>query len=897
MSTSPGPFLRRLASFLVRGPDARFMIGDLHEGYQRDLTRSGSRLRAQRRFIANAIGSAFVLWRGRLSIPPQIPGMSLLDLKLAVRMLGKHPGLTAVAVFALALGIPASLAPFHLIRTISATLPFEDGERIVGVRHRPTMDSEGNPATFHAFETWRANLKSFEHLSASYSDHHNIIAEDGSTRPFTGSWMSASTWRLLQVPPLLGRPLLAADEVAGAPDVVVIGYDVWRTFLAADPGVLGRTIKVGDIPHTIVGVMPEGFLFPRSDNLWLPLRAGPLQSAPGDGPQLLVYGKLKPGVTRERALAEMSSVHRGLADAYPEVYGKLAPEIVPFTHLTIGNVREQWMAIAVMQLVALVLLTVACGNVGTLILARTAARSGELAVRTALGASRGRIVSQLFAESLVLAVLSTGIGLAIAAYVANRVEQMQRDSGDALPFWFDLSLDYRTMVPAMALAVFSAVVAGVFPALKATGKGIQATMQQMGNRGTVRFGYATTALIVTEVALGVVCLFGGLGAYRFWKASVPAEMSIRPQEFLTVRLALPNHALSAQLQEPDTNAMHARSAAVQREVMQRLSEEPGVGGVAVANRMPGQNHPEQRIEVDGGFETDDRRGHPVYRNFVDVGFFTGLGQPILQGRNFAPDDVPAETGAPSRFVIVNTSFVQRVLRGRNAIGQRVRYAGTPGKDPGPWHEIIGVVGHLGMTNVEALIDDAGMYHPYRPNGIDHARMAVRPAMDPMAFVPRLREIVASIDPDVLVLDPRPMHTLGEEDQNAMAWTIFAILVVAGIAVVLSVAGLYALMAFTVAQRRHEIGVRAALGADSANIISLIAKRAAFQLTVGIAIGVVVTTVLMTKFAPPTALTPLHSWPLMLTGACASVILVGLIACAAPARRGLSIRPIEALKAT
>lgn len=783
---------------------------------------------------------------------------------------------------------------------MGATLPFEGGDEILGLRHRDMARGYQAPGSIHDYTVWRETLGSFQQIGAASQERYNIIAEDGRSRPYRGSRMSASSFAMARVRPMLGRTLLESDEVIGAPDVVVLAHDVWQSFLHGVPDVLGRTVKISGVPHTVVGVMPEGLYFPDYEYLWLPLRAGPLASMPASGPRMLIYGRLSEGVTEAQATAEMTSIRAGLTEAHPQVYDELRPEIVPYTYLVTGNPPDMWKGIAALQLFALVLLAVACGNVGTLILARTAARSGEIAVRTALGASRARIVSQLFVESLVLAVVSTGIGLAVALFVADRMGRMHTSEGD-MPFWMDVGrVDVSIVVLALGLAVFCAVIAGVIPALKATGRGIQANMQRMGSaRAGVRFGHATTALIVAEVALGVVCLFAGGVAYRVLGMTEPGEMIIDPEGFLTAELRLPDHVFPSRDDTAGVNAFHARLTSMQREMARRLSAEQGVRGVAFAQYMPGLGHPEGRVELDDGEQRDGAGGERVLRNWVDIGFFSGLGQRVVHGRDFAASDLPAREGEPSKVVIVNTTFVERVLRGRNAIGQRVRNTALPGEEPGPWYEIIGVVGPLGMMdfmNFNAMVDDAGMYHPVPPSALLPQRMAIHVAADPVAFVPRLHAIVATVDPDALVARAMPMDDLGVEDRRATQWMIFALVIVAAIAVVLSIAGLYALMSFTVAQRRQEIGVRTALGAGSGSIITLIAKRATVQLTIGVALGIGAVAMLVHLQLPDTELTPLRGWPLVATAAGVVVVLIGAAACLAPIRRGLRIRPIEALRA-
>ena len=819
--------------------------------------------------------------------------VSLLDVKLAWRMLAKYPGLTLVAVFALAIGIPASLAPTHLLNMFEVTLPFEDGERIVGLRHRYIAELEPSPGSIHEFTVWRGALTSFEHVGAARSDRYNLIAEDGRTRPYRGSRMSASSFAIVRVTPLMGRPLIPGDELTGAPDVVVLGFDAWQSLFDGDRSVVGRSLRVGGTPHTVVGVMPEGFLFPENDHFWIPLRGGGLESRPGEGPDLWIYGRLADGVTETRALAEMTAIHRGLVEQHPTVYTELRPEIVPFTYVTTGNPAAMAWIFGSMQLFALVLLAVACGNVGTLVLARTAARSGEIAVRTALGASRARIVSQLFVESLVLALLSTGIGLLIAAFVAERVSLVWYP--DQLPFWFDFSVDRRTVLPALGVAVFCAVVAGVLPALKATSRGIRVNMERTGaGHSSVRFGRATTALIVAEVAIGVVCLFAGVVASRMMIANTPPPMQIRAEQFLAAELRLPEPEAGRSGAAPQSEAFRARLASVQRELVRRLTEEPGVRGVALAEALPKQFHSSGRVEVEGDAAGAAGDAQVVLSGRVDVGFFAALEQPIYEGRDFAPSDLAA--AERSTAVIVNTTFVDRVLRGRNPIGQRIRYAVPAGAEPGPWYEIVGVVGHLGMIEQDPTPDDAGLYHPGLLGALYPLRMAIHLTGDPTAFAGRLREIAGAVDPEALILNPVSLDALEWADRLAMRWTIVALGAVAAIAIVLSVAGLYAIISFTVVQRTHEIGVRAALGADSVDIMGLIVRRALGQLAVGITIGVAVTAAIVVKgFGADASFSPLAGWPLMLGATAVAVVLIGVAACVVPTLRGLRIRPIEALR--
>ena len=885
--------LRRLASLLVRGPDAPIVLGDLDESMRRDLERGMSPGRARLRYLKNAMGSASSLWRERIRrglrrLPA--PPVSLLDVKLGVRMLFKHPGLTAVTVFALALGIPASLGPFHLLNMFETTLPFDEGERIVGLGHSYVGRREAAGGTFHLYSVWRETVSSMDEIGAARSERFNLAPEDGPVAPWRGARMTASTFRILRVLPLLGRPLLDADEVVGAPDVVVLGYDPWQSIFGGDPSAVGRTLRIGGTPHTVVGVMPEGFLFPARDHLWIPLRTGPTPDAAGTGPDLWIYGRLADGITQAQAQSELTNIERGLDEAFPDAYAHVRPEVVPFTYMASGITLETRWIFAPIQLVALLLLAVACGNVGTLIMARTATRSGEVAVRTALGASRTRIVSQLFIESLLLALLATGIGLVLAHAVTERIGQL--DVWDDMPFWLDWGLTPRTVAQALGLAVFSAVLAGVLPAIKATGGRIQGNLQRAAARGSrVRFGRATTALIVTEVALGVACVFAGWATYQWIPRLDPPQMAIRSERFLSARLTIPEPVHLARGDDAAREEVPRRIVSLQLELARRLEAEPAVRGVAFASTLPGQYHPGGRVEVEGVPPTEDGRGHLVRRARVDIGFFEGFGQPILGGRDFALSDLPAADDEQSAAVIVNTEFVERVLGGGSAIGMRVRYVASGSRGPGPWYEIVGVVGPLGMIDPETP-SGAGLYHPAAADGLAPLRVAIHLTDDPRMFAERLREIAADIDPAALIDDPMPLSEVLSVDRALIRWVTFVVMAIAGISIVLSVASLYALMSFTVAQRTREIGLRSALGADPTTIMSVVVRRALVQLSLGVLIGVAGTVVLLRVVVLEQMIA---GWPLLLAGAAAAVLLVGLAACVPPTLRGLSIRPMDALR--
>lgn len=841
-----------------------------------------------RLFFSLAI-NALAVWLEKISRP----GASWLDVKLAVRMLIRQPGLTLVAIFALAIGIPVGLLPLHVLDSLSRPLPVEGGETIVMVRNYDKAASRDVDRPLHDFLRWRAELSSFADLALTRADLYNVIADDARAAPVRGSEVTASFFSLLRVPPQLGRPLTAADEAAGAPQVVVIGHQLWLSRMGGVPDVVGKPIRIGNVPHTVVGVMPDGFLFPYRDHLWLPLRYSPADTAPGAGPSGRVMGRLADGVSVEQARREIEFLGQQMASQYPQTHAQIQPRVLPYTSvLTEIDSPEAKLGILVTQALAILLLALACANVGILILARAATRTAELAIRTALGASRARIVSQLFVESLVLAVAAAGVGLLVLQAAARGPVEVLA----ALPFWVDFDVSIRTTALAMSLAILSAAIAGVLPALKATSAGVQAAIQGASSgRSGIRFGRGYSALIVSEVAIGV--WFLTLGWTLLPSAvSEPGGLGIRTDEYLSAALRIPRVDRSTGEETSDRPELVRRVAVAHRDLVRALDAEPGVGPVAIASALPGMSsHASRYVQIEGLPRPPGAPApaHLVSVARVDIGYFDALEQPILNGRKFNAGDLGGDRSA----VIVNKGFVDRVLGGRNPIGQRLRYW-EPGKEPGPFaFEIVGVVGPLGMSAMKPEADQ-GLYHAVAPGELHPVSFAIRVGTDPERFTPRLRAIVTAIDPGALIQNPAALSDVPNVERRIFLWSTYLIALLAGIAVVLSAACLYALMSFTVTERTREIGIRTALGAQPSRIVSEIARRAFRQLAAGVLAGGALSAAMLSVFDDRdlnAGVLHTANWPLTVAVIAGAVMVVGLLACVKPTLRAIRIRPMDALR--
>ena len=816
--------------------------------------------------------------------------VSLIDVKLGVRMLARQPMLTLVTVFALAVAIPVGLVPEHFTSAVEAPLPVDEGHRVLALRHRDIEASAERPLPLADFDAWRTEMRSFGELAVTtIRADFNLISQDGQADPVPGAVVTASTFDVLRVPPLLGRTLLPHDERPGGPAVVVVGQDLWESRLGGADDILGSTIRIGGLPHEVVGVMPSDFQFPFRDRLWLPLRQDIIRGTGRTLGSYQVFGRLADGATIEEARAELVSLtlnRRAAGVSDDEI--RIVPEIVTFAEgyfqLPSGGFKAVPAYLGV-QLLALFLLAVACANVGMLVFAKSVARTSELAVRTALGASRGRVVWQLATEALVFALLAAGLGLLIGHRVSIGFDWLSM----WLPYWADLRLRWETVLWAIGLAVLSAVLVSVIPALKVTGTSVQGTLQRAAaQRSGIRFGGVSSALIVADVAIAVGVAGFALGLSDVLTRPVNSA-GIETSAFLSAEIRVPR--IDPGGAAPSSAEFSERIAATQRELMVRLEEEPGVRSVAVATSLPGMDHAGERVELQGGSTGDDDETLRIVKAGVDIGYFEALQSPILSGRGFGRSDL-AE-GATS--VIVNTDFVEEILAGRNAVGQRFRYIPRNGQEPGPWYEIVGVVGPLGV-NEGMPGRDAGVYHPLPPGQIHPIHVAVGLGGNPQAFAGRLRDVVREANPSAIVADVMPLSDVFSFNRFTLDWIKIGAMTLIGILIALSASGIYALMSFTVAQRTREIGIRSALGARTGDVARTVARRSIMQLIIGVLLGLPVAWRLLFELQRDMDRVPGHSPFLLALGVSATVLLgVATLACLVPTRRALRIMPTEAFR--
>lgn len=804
---------------------------------------------------------------------------SALDFKVGLRILARYPGLTVVGTLAIAVAIALGAIYFEALnKWQNPSLPLPDADRVISISAWDASQSSPEPRLLHDFAAWRSQLKSLDLVGAAVSFQRNLTTEDGRVEPVHGADITANAFALMGTPPLLGRTLTARDEDAAEPLAVVLSHAVWSARFDSDPAVIGRSVKLGSANATVVGVMPRGFGFPVRHRIWAPLRTDGAAIAARTGPAVSVFGRLAPGRTLAEARNEVELIGARIAAENRATHEHLRPMVTPYAKpvgagqmLLIRNIMYA------VNLAFLLLLAIVCTNVATLVFARTATRSWEITVRSALGASRGRIISQLFIEALVLAGLAAIVGL-VAARVALRIGVGQFAANDALPFWIDDGLSFTTILYAALLTIIGAAIVGVLPALRVTRINVQEAMRNEGAaRSGLKFGGFWTSVIVVQVAITVAFLpIAAGGAYQSNRFSQRAE-GIGADRFLIAKVGVDreNYVL-------DSVAFAARSRQAVEALEQRLREEPGIEAVAFAERLPVEDQFKYTIEVDSA--TVPPTSGIRRSTLVKVGgdFFKAFGTSVVAGRDFVPLDLESD-----RAMIVNQSFARHVLGDRNPIGQRVRivsgeidaYAGDK------WYEIVGMVRDFGWQLPEPQ-EQSAMYLPSLPVVGRAGQLAVR-VRDPASFATRLRAVAAEADPTIQLSEVKPLALAGGGEAQ-FNWALTSVAWLVGfIVLLLSATGIHSLMSFTVARRTREIGIRAALGAGAGRIVAGVFSRAALQVGLGVVLG-----------SALAALGGLGSTRqvLILLGADALMLVVGLTACAVPLRRALRIDPTDALRA-
>jgi predicted permease len=842
---------------------------------------------------------------------------SWLDVKLGFRLLVRNWGLTLVGGLAMTLAIVIAAVVFAAFDLVMwSPLPLDEGNRVVAIQVWDRGASRRRDTTRQDLERWRTSLYSVNDIGAFQATRRNVITPDGAVELADVAEMSAAGFRIARVPPLIGRPLDDADAAAAAAPVIVIGYDVWQRRFGGAPDVVGRNLRLDRDVHTIVGVMPPGFRFPFNFRYWVPLTHGD-GTLRDTGPEGVVFGRLASDATLARAQAEVSTLgllpsalSGGSREAGPLAArpnpDAVGPRVVPYTFAFTGDFEPGEMGLlwSLSSLVLVLLLLPPGANIAILNYARTVTRQQEFAARHALGGSRARIVWQLFLEALVLTTAAAAVALLLVRVVfAVAAGRLQNIPGGP-PFWMTPGVSYRTLLFLAALALAGAAVSGLAPALQATRRFARLGAGALAGRTSVRLGATWTTLVIAQVAFSVAVL--PLATEIGWGTVRTGVIGpgFPAAEFATARLSLaadgpdldpadgrPPAAAAPETDRPDrAEALGDR----ERELVRRLLAEPGILGVAAALRPPGEE-PWVFVEIEGrDAPTEVLNGRlPGFRaryNHVEPAFFDLYSVPRLAGRPLSQGDAAAGADA----VVVNRNFAETIAPGGSALGRRFRYVrAAPGRMPGGfeadrWYEVVGVVGNLPVTT-----DARVAYHAAVPGQIQPEHLQLRLRNGAAGLAARLRDAAAGVDPALHVDQIKTLAEIYREHRFGDNLGTITIGTVTGSVLLLSAAGLYALMAFTVAQRRREIGIRSALGAQPASLLAAVFRRAFWQVCAGSAAGILAAYA-AGRYVPIEQVGGLPI-PGVLPGAAVFMLTIGALAALGPARRGLRIDPTEALR--
>ncbi len=803
------------------------------------------------------------------------------DLRLALRALVRRPGYAIVAILSLSLGIGANTTIFSLVNAVEFRgLPYRNVDQLVDLHETSVTElcaGCGVGTSYPGFLEWRAGLRAVSGL-AGYAEQPVLLAGAESAERVTGAVVSADLFPLLGVAPASGRAIVAADDRAGGEPVVVLSDDLWRRSFGRDTALLGTTVRINGVAHTVVGIMPPRFHFPEFAQLWLPLGPAIDRFPPGNR-DLGVIARLKDGATVEQADAELRAIAARQAAEHPATNARWSAEASLYRR-ALANETGSFFRV-LLGAVGFVLLIV-CANVANLSLARASGRRREMAIRTALGASRRRLVWQLLVESVMIGLAGGGLGLLIAAW---GIDAARAAITTQVPLWIEFGMDWRVLAFSLVVSVATGVLVGLVPALRASRPDLQLDLKDGTAAATAGrpLGRLRASLVVAEVSLALVLLSGaGVMIKTFLRVHRP-DMGYDTHGLLVGDVSL----LGTRYDDPRQAGVFGMQLA------ERLAAIPGVRNAAVERSefIAGFGASDQRITVDGLAETP-AAGSPRFASAVSPGYLKTLGLTQLAGRDF--DAADAAGGA--NVVIVNEKVARALWPGAPAVGRRIKLGGPASNRP--WLTVIGVVSNVGGSLLAASHEQTRMPYAYVPLAQWPGRglsIRVRAANgEPMALARDVERAVHELDRD----QPLEHVSTMERELAEAVWPVrlYAVFLssFAAFALVLAAIGIYGVISHSVTQRTHEIGVRVALGASRARVLSMVIGQGAVLAGLGAVLGLAgavgLTRVLRAMLFGTSPVDP----PVLL-GVALVLGVVALFATWLPARRAMAIEPMTALR--
>ncbi|HEU4507172.1 MAG TPA: ABC transporter permease [Pyrinomonadaceae bacterium] len=805
------------------------------------------------------------------------------DVRYGFRMLAKHKAFTSIAVLTLALGIGANTAIFSVVNELLLRpLPYRDAERIVMLWEVSPSGRRQNTTSRTNFRAWRDQSTSYEHMAA-FSDQRVNLTGDGDPEELSVQLATPEIFRALGVDPILGRTLLPEDAEEGKPPVAVLGYGLWQRRLGGQAGVIGQPITLSGVKYTVVGVMPASFQFHiknrsgtgRPAELWTVLPMPMTTTANQRGRFLSVVARLKPGVSVDQATAELKTIEARLGEEAPQYNKNFSAEVLPLREQFFGNVRRPlWLMLGAVGFVLLI----ACANVANLLLSLATTREKEIAVRSALGARRSRIVRQLLTESLLLALLGSVLGLGIAWL---GIKALVLISPRDLVSLQTVGLNVTVLLWTLGVSVLTGIIFGLAPALHVSRLNLNDSLKEGGKSESGQASGSRrlrNALVVSEIALAVVLLASAGLLIRSFIRLQQVDRGFNTDNILTMVVRLPDAKYSED----------AQLVTFFNQALERIRQLPNVRSAGMINFLPlyGGLGSNTAFKIEGRPEPPAGQLPGTDVRVADPGYFASMGIPLLRGRNFSD----AELREPKKVILINEALARKFFPDENPIGRRLDVAMF--ENPF-WAEIIGVVGNV---RYDSLIDESppAVYFPHPDLAYPFMTLVIRTDGEPTALAPPVQREIRTLDPNQPVSDVRTMDQVMSEWVSRSRFNTLLLGLFAALATLLSAVGIFGVMNYSVALRTREIGLRLAVGAQPRQVLMLILKQGLVLTVVGVVLGL----------AAAFALTRLLSGllfgvaavdPTTFTTISLLLMIVSLLACYLPARRAMRIDPLRALR--
>ena len=795
------------------------------------------------------------------------------DLRYALRSLRKSPGFTVVAVLTLALGFGANTAVFTVVNGVLLhPLPFPEPGRLFLISYQSKQGmSETQPGLYDLdYLEYEKHNQAFGQIATFNEDSATLTGAGDAARVPT-AMVTSSFFPVLQVNPVMGRTFLPEEERQGNNRVALLSDKIWRDRFGANPNILGRTITLDGSQYSVAGIMPAGFTFPHEATIWLPLAVG---ADPGNTYIRPVVGRLRLSVSRQQALAELEAFAKHLPPIPGAPGESMVPEILPLNDLLVAKIRTSLLIF--MGAVAFVLI-IACANVANLLLMRGTTRQREIAVRNALGASRGRVIRQLLTESTLLSLCGSTAGILLAIFGVRALLALAPAAG--VPRLQEIHIDARVLTFAVALGALMGIMFGLVPALQATGNRVRDFLSLSGPTATARRQRLRSALVISEIALALVLLTGaGLMLKSFMRMRM-VDPGFRTENILTMTVDLPDSAY------PTASAIQAFRASV----LAKLSNLPGAVAAGAVNWMPLQPMVVRgTFQLDGGRERP--RGYIVAKPAVSPDYFRVMGIRLLQGRGFTGQDNSSAPGV----AIVSQSVARTLWPGEDPVGNRITMEDEP--QPKDWLTIVGVVDDVRQQSLVEQPQPA-IYQPLQQVTISfflsHMSFVVRTATNPQSMAASLRGALSSVDKNQAVAIA-PLTDLMDATTSEIWFQTRLISTFSILALFLAAIGIYGVLSYAVTERTREIGIRVALGAMKSDVTLMLLKRTLLLVIAGVALGgcgALVLTRVLGNFLFEVKPTD----PVTFMAVAAILVATGIIAGLLPARRATRVDPVVALR--